>query len=127
LYCSRKAIKMKVLIERIGDLNDLVMQGASEEVLEQFYHDEIITQVNDDIPVMGKNANRKVLKSRLNDILEFKSAKPLKVTIGEQITMVEWHMNYKHKVLGERCYTQVAVHDWRDGKVIKEKLYCGNK
>ena len=31
------------------------------------------------------------------------------------------------EVLGERCYTQVAVHDWRDGKVIKEKLYCGNK
>lgn len=117
---------MKLLIEKISDLNDLLMQGETEEAFENFYHDEIVTQVNDEVPVIGKSANRKLKKRQINDIVEFKSAKPLKVTIGEQSTMVEWHMNYKHKVHGERCYTQVAVHDWKDGKVIREKLYCGN-
>ena len=41
--------------------------------------------------------------------------------------MVEWELNDEHKDFGERNFTQVAVQDWNQGLVIKEKLYCGNK
>lgn len=84
-------------------------------------------QFNDEDPVRGKVANRRLLELEQNNITELKSAKPLKVTIGEKTTMVEWELNDEHTEFGERIYTQVVVHDWNDGLVIKEKLYCGNK
>lgn len=118
---------MNLLIENIGDLNDLIMQGEAQKAFEKFYHQDVVIQWNDENPVKGKEANRKLKETDLKNILEFKSAKPLKVTIGEQSTMVEWQLNDRHKVYGERCFTQVAVQDWRHGLVIREKLYCGNK
>ena len=104
----------------------MMMQGAFMEAFEEFYDEDIIMQVNDKSPIIGKERNRMLKAEKIDNIIDFKSAKPLKVTIGEQSTMVEWHMNYVHKSHGERCYTQVAVQDWVGGKIIKEKLYCGN-
>jgi len=117
---------MKVLIENVSDLNDMIMQGEVQEAFEKFYHNNVVIQYNDEEPVIGKAANRKIKEADLNNILEFKCAKPLKVTIGEQATMVEWQFQDEHKVFGERKFTQVAVQDWDQGLVIKEKLYCGN-
>ena len=118
---------MKLLIKNISDLNDLLMQGESLEAFERFYHEEVVIQINDEAPVKGKATNRKIQEMEMNNTVEFKSAKPLKVTIGEQTTMVEWHINYEHKVYGERNYTQVAVQDWKEGLIVKEKLYYGIK
>ena len=118
---------MNLLIESISDLNDLIMQGEALEAFEKFYHEDVVIQHNDEAPVKGKEANRVLKENEINKIVEFKSAKPLKVTIGEQTTMVEWELNDEHKDYGERSFTQVAVQDWNQGLVIKEKLYCGNK
>ena len=118
---------MKLLIQNISDLNDMIMQGAYMEAFEAFYDENVIMQLNDNTPVVGKELNRASKETQVNNIIDFKSAKPLKVTVGEQSTMVEWHMNYVHRLHGEKCYTQVAVQDWRAGKIIKEKLYCGSE
>lgn len=118
---------MHALIERISDLNDLIMLGEFKEAFEQFYHDDLIYQFNDEHPVKGKAVIRKLKENELNDIIEFKSAKPLKVTIGEQTTMVEWELNDQHRIHGDRNYTQVTVQDWKQGLIIKEKMYCGSK
>ncbi|MCA0932524.1 hypothetical protein LCM02_08675 [Lutimonas saemankumensis] len=118
---------MNLLIEKVSDLNDMIMQGEKLEAFDKFYHQEVVMQFNDEDPVKGKVANRKLLELEQKNITELKSAKPLKVTIGEKTTMVEWELNDRHKEFGERIYTQVVVHDWNDGLVIKEKLYCGNK
>ena len=117
---------MNLLIENVSDLNDLLMQGEVQEAFEKFYHEDVVIQLNDETPVKGKAANRKLKENELENIIEFKSAKPLKVTIGEQTTMVEWQLHDQHKYFGERHFTQVAVQDWNQGQVIKEKLYCGN-
>lgn len=118
---------MHALIERISDLNDLIMQGEYLEAFEKFYHEDVIIQHNDDAPVKGKYLARKLKEMEHNEILEIKSAKPLKVTIGEQTTMVEWALNDEHRIHGERKYSQVTVQDWNEGLIIKEKKYCGNK
>lgn len=117
---------MKVLIEKVSDLNDLIMQGEKLKAIEKFYHDDIVVQRNDDKPLFGKDENIKKFLEDQKNIVEFKSAKPLKVTIGEKTTMVEWQLNYKHRMYGEKNFTQVAVHNWEDGLIIREKVYCGN-
>jgi hypothetical protein len=117
---------MTTLSEKISDLNDLVLQGKALEAFDAYYHDEVIMQENENKPTIGKLANRKREEEFFSSITEFRSAKPLKVTIGEGTTMVQWQYDYTHKDWGVRNYTQVSVQEWRDGKIVKEQFFYGN-
>lgn len=114
---------MSVLLEKITDLNDLVLQGKAMEAFEKYYHDQVVMQENESEPTVGKEANRKREEEFFGKITEFREAKPLKITIGQGVTMVEWYYDYTHKEWGVRNYTQVSVQEWKDGKIIKEKFY----
>ena len=116
---------MSALLEKIDDLNDLVLQGKSVEAFEKYYHDEVIMQENESIPTLGKEANLKREKEFYTSITEFRSAKPLKITVGEDISMVQWHYDYTHKDWGVRNYSQVSVQEWKDGKIIREQFFYG--
>ncbi|MEN7551767.1 SnoaL-like domain-containing protein [Rapidithrix thailandica] len=116
---------MATLLEKISDLNDLVLQGKSMEAFEKYYHEEVVMQENENQPTIGKSANRKREEEFYGAITEFRGAKPLKVTVGEGITMVEWHYDYTHKDWGIRNYTQISVQEWKNGQIIKEKFYYG--
>ncbi len=117
---------MNTLIENISTINDMILQGKALDAFDEFYHEEVIMQENDHPEVVGKTANRIREEDFFAAITEFRSAKPIKVTVGENTTMVEWHFDYTHKDWGERNYTQVAVQDWKEGKIIKEKFYYGS-
>ena len=114
---------MSKLLEKITDLNDLVLQGKIMVAFEKYYHEEVVMQENEAKPTIGKIANRLREEKFLSNITEFRSAKPLKVTLGENTTMVEWLYDYTHREWGIRNYSQVSVQDWKDGKIIKEKFY----
>ncbi|PSR55283.1 polyketide cyclase [Adhaeribacter arboris] len=117
---------MLTLLEKISDLNDLVLQGKALEAFEKYYHDEVVMQENENVPTQGKAANRQREQEFFSAITEFRGAHPLKVTVGEGITMVQWHYDYTHKNWGVRNYTQVSVQEWQDGKIIKEQFFYGN-
>ncbi len=114
---------MKLILKQIEDLNSLVMQGRSLEAFEKYYHDEVVMQENEDTPTRGKGENRLREEAFFSKIKEFRSAVPLKIAVGNGISMVEWHYDYTHEDWGERNYTQVSVQEWQDGKIIKEKFY----
>ena len=117
---------MANLLEKISDLNDLVLQGKVMEAFEKYYHEDVEMQENEEPPTVGKAANRKREEEFLSSLVDFRGAKPLKVTVGEGITMVEWHYDFTHKDWGERNYTQISVQQWKDGQIIKEKFYYAN-
>ena len=117
---------MSVLSEKIDDLNDLVLQGKSLEAFEKYYHDDVIMQENENLPTVGKKANLQREQEFYSSVTEFRSAKPLKITVGENISMVQWHYDYTHKDWGIRNYTQVSVQEWQDGKIIREQFFYGN-
>lgn len=116
---------METLLEKLSTLNDLVIQGKLMEAFETYYHEEVAMQENENPPTLGKEANRKREEEFLAAVTEFRTAKPLKVTLGERTTMVEWQYDYTHKEWGIRNYTQVSVQEWQDGKIIREKFYYG--
>ncbi len=72
----------------------------------------MVNQENNHLIVERKVTNRKREEDFFGAITEFRGAQPLKVTIGENTTMVEWHFDYTHKDWGIRNYTQAAVYDW---------------
>lgn len=117
---------MSALLTKIDDLNDLVLQGKSLEAFEKYYHDDVIMQENEGSPTVGKKANLEREKEFYASITEFRSARPLKITVGENVSMVQWQYDYTHKDWGVRNYTQVSVQEWKDGKIIKEQFFYGN-
>ncbi len=117
---------MTTLLENISDLNHLVLQGKAMEAFEKYYHEEVVMQENENPPTVGKAANRQREQAFFAAIREFRGAQPLKVTVGDGITMVEWHYDYTHHDWGVRNYRQISVQEWRDGKIIKEKFYYGS-
>ena len=117
---------MSALLEKIDDLNDLVLQGKALEAFEKYYHDDVIMQENEGAPTIGKAANRQREIDFFSAITEFRSAKPLKITVGEDISMVQWQYDYTHKGWGVRNYSQVSVQEWKDGKIIREQFFYGN-
>lgn len=117
---------MSTLLEKISDLNDLVLQGKALDAFEKYYHEDVVMQENGTPPTIGKEANRKRELEFFGSITEFRSAKPLKVTVGESVTMVQWQYDYTHKDWGVKNYTQVSVQEWKDGKIIREQFFYGN-
>ena len=117
---------MTTLLEKIGDLNDLVVKGKALEAFDKYYHEDVVMQENESKPTVGKEANRKREEEFFSSISEFRNAKPLRVTIGEETTMVQWHYDYTHKDWGIRNYIQVSVQEWKNGKIIKEQFFYGN-
>ena len=117
---------MGTLLEKISDLDDLVLQGKVLETFEKYYHEDVVMQENEEPATQGKSANRMREEEFLSSLVEFRGAKPLKVTVGESISMVEWYYDFTHKDWGVRNYTQVSVQEWKDGLIIKEKFYYAN-
>ena len=113
---------MNTLLEKISSINDMILQGKALEAFDQFYHDDIVMQENDNPIVEGKEANRKREEDFFGAITEFRGAQPLKVSVGENTTMVEWHFDYTHKDWGVKNYTQVGCARLERRKNNKRKI-----
>lgn len=117
---------MSSILEKLNDLNGLVLSGNAIEAFEKYYHDEVVMQENNQSPTVGKKANHQRELEFFGSITEFRGAKVLNLAAGENISYVTWHYDYTHKDWGERNYTQVSVQHWKDGKIVKEQFFYGN-
>lgn len=117
---------MNTLLENVGDLNDLLLQGRELEALERFYDEDVEVQENDLCPITGKQRAIEARKQFLSGVSEISCAQPLKVAVGEGTTMVEWKVDYQLKSGDHKKYTKVAVQEWKDGRIVREKFYFGN-
>jgi hypothetical protein len=117
---------MQTIKEKINHLNQLILEGKALEGFELYYDDDVVMQENDQLPVVGKAANRQREIEFFNGITEFRSAKALDVAIGDNTSFVKWYFDYTHKDWGVRTYNQVAIQHWKDGKIVKEQFFYGN-
>ena len=49
---------MSNLLEKINDLNNMILQGKALEAFDKYYHEGVIMQENDNPPREGKAVNR---------------------------------------------------------------------
>jgi hypothetical protein len=117
---------MKTLLDKINHLNELVIEGKLFDAFETYYHEDVVMQENEELPTIGKEANRERERTFFSGITEFRGARPLNVAAGEKVTMVQWKYDYTHKDLGVRNYLQVSVQHWENGKIIKEQFFYGS-
>lgn len=115
------------LLEKINDLNLLILQGKIMEAFEKYYAEEIIMQENEDDLRIGKKINRKHEEAFSSNITEFRSAEVKNVIVSDNLTVVEWDFDFTHKDWGDRKFTQIAVQRWNNqGQIINEKFYYNN-
>lgn len=115
------------LLEKINDLNLLILQGKIMEAFEKYYAEEIIMQENEDDLRIGKEINRKHEEAFSSNITEFRFAEVKNVIVSDNLTVVEWDFDFTHKDWGDRKFTQIAVQRWNNqGQIINEKFYYNN-
>ncbi len=110
---------------KVEDLNQMVLDGKMLEAFEKYYAVDVVMQEINMDPVSGKDANRKREEKWLSGITEFRGVEVKNVAVGDDVTMVEWFMDYSHKDYGDVKIDQVTVQNWKEGKIVKEVFYHG--
>jgi hypothetical protein len=122
---------MTKIKNNVEELNTLIKEGEIMEAFEKYYGDSVITQVNGNAPVKGKDANRKREMIFLQEIEKLNSAVVNSVTYGgkeDNVAMTEWAINIENKEGEKKTIYRVNVQHWKDDKIINEKLYfCGDQ
>ncbi|MEM1438024.1 MAG: nuclear transport factor 2 family protein [Pseudomonadota bacterium] len=106
-------------------INEAILNGSALEAFETYYDDAIVMQENDGPETVGKDANREREIAFFDAITEFRGAHVDHTAVGEDVTYSRWFYDYTHRDWGARRYHQIAVRQWRDGKVIRESFYYG--
>lgn len=114
------------LEQSLHELNKLVSTGNALEAFEKFYHDDVTMQENNDTPTVSKEANRQREIEFFSNVTEFRGAEVKGLGVGDNISFVVWNYDYTHKDWGVKNYSQVAIQEWKDGKIINEKFVYGN-
>jgi len=107
----------------VKNLNQLVLEGKMMDAFEKYYADDVVMQEINMEPTVGKDANREREIKWLEGITDFRGAEVKNIAIGNNVSMVEWLMDYSHKEYGDVKMSQVAVQTWEDGKIVKELFY----
>ncbi|WP_346862406.1 SnoaL-like domain-containing protein [uncultured Draconibacterium sp.] len=119
--------KKLTLTERVEKMNQLILHGHILEAFEKFYAETITKQVNNKELTIGKEACRLSEECFVTSISEFRNASVKNVIISDNISVVEWELDFTHNKMGDKKYTQVVVQRWnKDGEIINESIYNNN-
>ena len=111
------------LKERVNALNQAIQQGRIMEAMREFYTDDVKMGENDQAPTEGLEANL-AREQEFVDNTTWHGIELKGVAIGDNLSMVEWWMDFTNAQYGQRlAFTQVAVQRWRDGKIFDERFY----
>lgn len=111
--------------QKVDKLNEMILNGKALEAFEEFYHEDVVMSENGQDERVGKDASRAFEEDFFSKIVAFNGAEVKNVAIGENVSMVEMFMDYEHSEWGHKKFTQVAVQEWKDGKIIRETFYHG--
>lgn len=103
---------------------DGIKAGKILETFEQFYADDVVMSENGADERAGKDANREYEKNFVENV-EFHGAKPGAVLVDGNLAAVEWAFDMTPKGGNRLIQRQVAVQEWKDGKVVRETFYHG--
>ena len=110
------------IAQALTELVDLVAQGKALDAFDRFYHPDLEKTDLDGITVKGLAANYEVgvkLISKVTKVRDFTAYPP--VIVGDRSFLV-WTLDFDHADNGPIKVTQVAVQDWQDGKIIRERF-----
>ena len=111
---------MDALREKVNELNSLIEEFRYPEALDKFYHEELVTQENEEPPIVGLTNYKEAGKKFMSCISNY-SAQVKNVIISDRMSVTEWHYKFDHTMAGKWDRFQISVQRWKDGKIIHER------
>jgi ketosteroid isomerase-like protein len=102
---------MQTTAELDNELNQMILTGRALEAFDLLYADDVVMQENNDEPRVGKAVNRKFEEEF------FASA------VNGDLTFSQWFIDITLKGGHRHSMTQVAVRQWKNGKIAHERFF----
>ncbi|HKL19509.1 MAG TPA: nuclear transport factor 2 family protein [Halalkalibaculum sp.] len=113
-------------LDKINDVYQHIAQGTAMDAFEEYYADDVVMVLEDGTEVEGKDANRERENEFFGSVEEFHGIEVKGITSNEDtgVTSVESTMTVTFKGAdGPMSIEQVAVQNWEDGKIERERFY----
>jgi len=113
-------------LDKINDVYQHIAQGTAMDAFEEYYADDVVMVLEDGTEVEGKDANRERENEFFGSVEEFHGIEVKGITSNEDtgVTSVESAMTVTFKGAdGPMSIEQVAVQNWEDGKIERERFY----
>lgn len=98
-------------------------QGHSMDAFEKFYADNLDKADVDGVVVLGKEANRQVGYELLSKVQQVRRFEFRGCIVTGNRAFVVWYIDIDHADFGPIVFNQVAIQDWENGKIVKERFY----
>lgn len=109
----------------VEDMNAMSLKGKWQEAFDKYYADDAVRRISGLVPLVGKAMIREQVEDFINGCTQFGSSevKAVAVDEGNNVSMVEWFVEWTQKFYGHVRQTHVCVQRWREGKIYEESLY----
>jgi ketosteroid isomerase-like protein len=108
---------------RIESLLGYIREGRIMDAMKEFYADDVVMEEPAYGKTVGLAANLEREQQFVDSVAEFTSFETPKVTVGENSSAYENSMSWKSTDGQDIQIEQVAVQEWRDGKIVNERFY----
>ncbi len=109
---------------QLNDLNNMVLNGEILESMDKYYHPDCVVIEKYEVVANGIQAAKDRESSVFEGVEAWLKSEIKSTAVGDNVTMTEWHFEYKHRDFGHKKFDQVAVQHWKDGKIISDRFYA---
>jgi hypothetical protein len=108
---------------RIHALLGYLHEGRILDAMAEFYADDVVMEEPAYGKTVGLTANIEREEKFVASVKEFKNFQALKVGVGEDVSLYENVMDWVDVDGNEVHVEQVAVAQWKAGKIVRERFY----
>jgi|GEM_PF-415691 len=120
------SLPMQSLPELTNQYRRLLENGENLAVIDAFYDEEIVQVENDEAPLSGRHALRRLETQNLAKVSACRQRiTTLLVDERQGIVMGEMTIVFTGKMSGPRKLNQAFVQHWRNGKIVYQRFYYG--
>ena len=108
----------------VKKLNQLIAEKRLVDGIEAFYADDVAMVEAGGAPMVGKTANRERERAFQGGLRTW-TARLLASAVDESTgtALNQWSIDFEHEQWGAATLNQVAVQQWRDGRIVHEAFY----
>lgn len=116
-------------LDHITSIYNDIAQGQALDAFEKYYAEDVVMVLEDGTEVEGKDTNRERENEFFDSVEEFHGIEVTSITSNEDeaSTAVESVMDVTFKGDNRMKIEQVAVQDWEDDKIVRERFYATQK
>ena len=116
---------MGLIADRDKQLNEAIATGKVLDVFNELYHPDVVMYENFDTECAGREANLAREQQFFGSIAEFRGGGVTKSAVNEEAgtSFAEMFFDCTLKDGSEMKMTEVAVREWKDGQVHRERFF----